>query len=339
MEEREGENLVLIDADSIIYIVGSDLQNLQLEPLGILKLDEFISSILKSTWSKNYLGFVGGSEGRNFRKYIAVSKPYKGNRQKEKPEWFDYWKPILMARMINYWGFVSCENIEADDACAIARTKFDGQYDKITIASPDKDLFQIAETYFYDYTKRTTVYCETQVAIYKLCHQMITGDSTDNIPGCEGVGKILASDVLLELTKTAYTRNDALRVVRSFYLKWYTVTLRENAIVKQQKEFLLKYKKDNNISKLTAAKKAEALKEFHFDDFLILTKEQALEKFKEQRKLITLLNTEAQGLEYDFILPEPIVDDKVDWEALETFKMDMDLVAEEDLAFDFEDEL
>jgi hypothetical protein len=37
-----------------------------------------------------------------------------------------------------------------DDACAIARVKYGDMYSKITIASPDKDLLQIADTWFYD---------------------------------------------------------------------------------------------------------------------------------------------------------------------------------------------
>jgi hypothetical protein len=62
----------------MIYIIGSELEHLQLEPLGIMKLDEFISDILITTGSKDYLGFIG--KGRNFRKDIAITKPYKGTR-------------------------------------------------------------------------------------------------------------------------------------------------------------------------------------------------------------------------------------------------------------------
>jgi hypothetical protein len=51
--EKEN-NLVIIDADSMIYIIGSELEHLQLEPLGIMKLDEFISDILITTGSKDY---------------------------------------------------------------------------------------------------------------------------------------------------------------------------------------------------------------------------------------------------------------------------------------------
>jgi hypothetical protein len=61
-------------------------------------------------------------------------------------------------------GFQPCDNIEADDACAIARVKYGDMYSKITIASPDKDLLQIADTWFYDYSKRTTIFCNETVS-------------------------------------------------------------------------------------------------------------------------------------------------------------------------------
>jgi hypothetical protein len=79
---KKKNNLVIIDADSMIYIIGSELEHLQLEPLGIMKLDEFISDILITTGSKDYLGFIGG-KGRNSRKKISLLSP---SNQARKPE-------------------------------------------------------------------------------------------------------------------------------------------------------------------------------------------------------------------------------------------------------------
>jgi hypothetical protein len=47
-----------------------------------MKLDEFISDILITTGSKDYLGFIGG-KGRNFRKDTKLPRD-----QARKPEWF-----------------------------------------------------------------------------------------------------------------------------------------------------------------------------------------------------------------------------------------------------------
>jgi hypothetical protein len=83
-----------------------------------MKLDEFISDIL-ITGSKDYLGFIGG-KGRNFRKDISLLlSPTKGPGQKTRVV------RILAAyigpKNDRTLGFQPCDNIEADDACAIAR--------------------------------------------------------------------------------------------------------------------------------------------------------------------------------------------------------------------------
>jgi hypothetical protein len=91
--------------------LGSELEHLQLEPLGIMKLDEFISDILITTGSKDYLGFIGG-KGRNFRKDVAITRPTKGPG--EKPSGL-YFGNLLAQRMIEHWGFQPCDNIETDD--------------------------------------------------------------------------------------------------------------------------------------------------------------------------------------------------------------------------------
>lgn len=329
-------NLVLIDADSLIYIVGSELEHLQLEPLGILKLDEFISDILITTGSKEYLGFVGGM-GRNFRKDIAVTKPYKGTRP-EKPEWFVFWQPILVKRMIEHWGFQACDNIEADDACAIARAKHKDTHGKITIASPDKDLFQIADTWFYDYTKRVTVYCNATVSLHKFCHQLITGDSTDNIPGCIGAGKVAATEEVEAIAKEGLDKESAIKRIKEFYVSWHTVVYKKKIAAKQEKEFLDDYKKKNGISRLTAALKSTALKSFVVDTSSIMSEVDAKTLFKEQYTLVKLLDTEEDGKVHGFTLINPIEDTKIDWDSIDIFHEELDQMADE-VSFEFEDEL
>lgn len=342
MNENNSEvsenNLVVIDADSMIYIIGSELEHLQLEPLGIMKLDEFISDILITTGSKEYLGFVGG-KGRNFRKDIAITKPYKGTRP-EKPEWFLYWQPILVQRMIDHWGFQPCHNIEADDACAIAKHKYAGNYNKVTIASPDKDLFQIPDTWFYDYTKRITVYCDKTVSLHKFCHQLITGDSTDNIPGCVGAGPAAADVAIQKIAKEGLDTVEAVNSIKEFYVDWHTVVLRKKQASKQEKEFLDKHKADNNIARLTAPLKSEALKSFVVDTSMLLSRQEALILFKEQHSLIKLIDNEPEAAKHDFFMTDPIVDKSVDWDKIEIFYEESDRLHEDEKPdFDFLEDL
>ena len=333
---KSENNLVIIDADSMIYIIGSELEHLQLEPLGIMKLDEFISDILITTGSKEYLGFIGG-QGRNFRKDVAITKPYKGTRP-EKPEWFIFWQPILGQRMIDHWGFQACGNIEADDACAIARTKYDGVYNKITIASPDKDLLQIPDTWFYDYSKRVTVYCDKTVSLHKFCHQLITGDSTDNIPGCFGAGKAAADVAVQKIAKEGLDKEKAIESVKEFYIDWHTVVLKKKQVTKQEKLFLENHKAVNKIAKLTAALKSAALKTFVLDTSMILSKQEALVLFKEQHTLVKLIDNEEEALKHNFIMVAVVLNTSVDWDSIEIFHEDLEQIQEEEY-FDFMDDL
>lgn len=328
-------NLVLIDADSMIYIIGSEFQNMQLEPLGEIKLDEFIKDVLISTGSKEYIGFVGG-KGRNFRLDIAVTKPYKGTRA-EKPEWFEFWGPILKKRMIEHWGFQECCNIEADDACIIARNKYEGQYNKITIATPDKDLLQRGDTWFYDYLKRTTVYCTESVSVLKYCYQLIFGDSTDNIPGCAGAGKVKATEIVQKIAESGLDREASIKEVIKFYKEWYSSTLKSKQVAKQEKEYLVTYKKENGITKLTKEKKSKALKHFVPDLSMILTEEQIITLFEEQTGLVKMLDNEEDAAKYGFILGSPTLDTRVDWDKIEIFQEEIENMVEEH--FDFEEYL
>lgn len=340
MEETKkiDEDIVLIDADSIIYVVGYELAEMPLEPIGIIKFDEFIQDILIATTSKHYQGFFGGRGGHNFRKTVATTKEYKGNRPDEKPEWFTFWAPILKKRMEEHWGFEPCLNIEADDACAIAASKYKPIYRKVTIASPDKDLFQIPDVWFYDYIKRTTVYCNETVALEKLCTQIITGDSTDNIPGCFGAGASAAKVPVDAIMEAGLDYDDAMEKVKEFYIEWNTVILRNKQGKKQEKVYLDAYKETNGIARLTKAIKSKALKDFVVDTSMLLTKDQSKLMFKEQYKLVKLLDTEEDGKKHGFVLGEPIVDTSINWDEIDIFHEELEMM-EDEQDFDFEDDL
>ena len=330
-------NLVIIDADSIMYIVGYELSEMRLEPLGLIKLDSFISDILIATESRDYLGFYGGG-GVNYRNAIAVTKEYKGNRAKEKPEWFEFWAPILKKRMKDFWGFQQCGNIEADDACAIAVEKYREEYNKITIASPDKDLYQIPECWFFDYYKRVTLYCNRTVSLHKLCGQLIQGDTTDNIPALSGAGKSAAATVVAVIAESGMEYNEAMDYIKEYYVEWNTVILKAKQAKKQEKVFLDVWKKENNVSRLTKKVKSDALATFKVDTSMLLDRIASIKLYKEQSQLLTLLTTEAQGKKHGFIMTDIITDDKVDWASIEIYAEGQEALSEDE-DFEFIDEL
>ena len=125
----------------------------------------------------------------NFRHDIATVLPYKGNRKDtHKPHWYQQIRNYLTT----YWGGEVIEGREADDECAIAQYTHDSPSIICTI---DKDLDQVPG-HHYDYVRKTfytTSKDEGECLFYK---QVLSGDSTDNIPGCYKVGAVRAAKIV-----------------------------------------------------------------------------------------------------------------------------------------------
>jgi hypothetical protein len=119
---------VIIDADSMIYIIGSELEHLQLGALGIMKLDEFISDILVTI--KRLLRI---HRRRRCSKSISLLlSPTKGPRRK--PEWFVFWQPIGPKPNDRTPGTQPADNTEIDRAANPPGNTL--KYSKITIKQP-----------------------------------------------------------------------------------------------------------------------------------------------------------------------------------------------------------
>ena len=122
------------------------------------------------------------SSSKNFRHQIATTRPYKGNRKVEH-------RPTYEQEIKNYikenWDTYTGENEEADDLMGIAQTK-EGPEDSIII-SLDKDLDQIPGLK-YNFMHNVHYNVSKQQADYNFCMQVMTGDTTDNIPGLPGIG-------------------------------------------------------------------------------------------------------------------------------------------------------
>lgn len=208
------KNLSAVDADSIMNIVGANniiksdvikmlsvsgevseeqLMELYKDTFNVKhvldRVDSFVHSILFSTKADRYLLYIADHTADKkdmFRYSLAVTKPYKGTRPPT-PAYMRYWKPIIAEHLINKWGAIPQRWIEADDACAIAMTKYKDLYN-CTLCSPDKDLKQIPGNH-YDYSKLVYASIDTTESYRILFAQCMVGDSTDNIPGLKGVGK------------------------------------------------------------------------------------------------------------------------------------------------------
>lgn len=122
--------------------------------------------------------FVNGKD--NFRYEIATIKPYKGNRDTtHKPKYYREIKNYMVQKL----GAMECHGMETDDMLGIVQCSTPGT----VIVSTDKDLLQVPG-YNFNWVKGELKFVEPEEADMMFWYQMLTGDSTDNIPGITGIG-------------------------------------------------------------------------------------------------------------------------------------------------------
>lgn len=188
----EQKFLGIVDADILAYRVAAASENDSLES-ATDSLDGFINSIVKNTKCKRYIFLLSSSD--NYRKMVGKTKEYKGNRKDiVRPK---YLKPLRKYLIEVYKGIIVTDGItgyEADDGVAALADRYKG--DSIII-STDKDLKQL-EGLYYNPVKNTTVETSTKEATRNLAKQLMTGDSTDNIPGLPKIGDKKAEKFLAE---------------------------------------------------------------------------------------------------------------------------------------------
>ena len=130
------------------------------------------------------------SSRRNFRHDLAVTRPYKGNRDpSHRPTHEEKIKDFIKGK----WDTTTGDNEEADDLLGIAQTKY-GAEDSV-IVSIDKDLDQIPGLK-YNFVKDIRYNVTEKQAWYTFHMQLLTGDTTDNIVGLPGIGPGKAAKAL-----------------------------------------------------------------------------------------------------------------------------------------------
>lgn len=126
----------------------------------------------------------------NFRDKVAVTRPYKGNRDRtHRPAH----EQAIRAYMIANYDTTEAHGEEADDLLGIAQTKY-GPLDSVII-SIDKDLDQIPGLK-YNFAHDINYNVTDAQATYNFHMQLLMGDTTDNIPGLPGIGPGKASKAL-----------------------------------------------------------------------------------------------------------------------------------------------
>ena len=185
------------------YFALPPLRNSEGFPTGLLTGFVNLVDTLRRDHSTDYLVFALDAKGKTFRNEIYPE--YKANRD-EAPEELKKQLPVAI-EWIEQMGFanLSREGYEADDVITTV-TKFAREKDMhVRIVSHDKDLYQMLENgkvEMYDAIKRCVV--DEQTCIDKfgvhpkdfINFQAILGDSSDNVPGVKGIGKVGAAKLI-----------------------------------------------------------------------------------------------------------------------------------------------
>ncbi len=185
------------------YFALPPLRNSQGFPTGLLT--GFINLIdsLRREHNTDYIVFALDTKGKSFREDIYPE--YKANRG-EAPE--DLLKQLPIAvEWIDRMGFanISKDGYEADDIIATITSFAKRRGLRVRVVSHDKDLYQLIDdnrVTLYDAVKKVEVDedgCFKKFGVKPqdfTNFQALVGDSSDNIPGVKGIGKIGASKLI-----------------------------------------------------------------------------------------------------------------------------------------------
>lgn len=206
-EAFQNKRTAVIDGDGFAWAIGwinkDSMSNKQVTD----SVDSCVHDILQGVRAEHYIGVLsplpfdpancyvpieGGlpipvPARPNFRKAVAKSRPYKGNRP-ERPEWYLKWCPIIENHLEEAWGFIRTpEGYEADDLVATLMIELTSVGAKPICCGNDKDLLQIPGEHF-NVVKKTIQTLDWYQCIYKLWTQCLMGDQTDSVDGIPGMG-------------------------------------------------------------------------------------------------------------------------------------------------------
>jgi DNA polymerase-1 len=185
------------------YFALPPLRNSEGFPTGLLTGFANLVDALRRDHSTDYLVFALDAKGKTFRNEIYPE--YKANRDAP-PEDLTRQLPVAI-EWIEQMGFanMSREGYEADDVIATITKFAKAQGLRVRIVSHDKDLYQMIEdgvVEMYDSVKRAVVdeqTCMDKFGVHPrdfINFQAILGDSSDNVPGVKGIGKVGASKLI-----------------------------------------------------------------------------------------------------------------------------------------------
>ncbi len=306
MNLNSKKSIFLIDGSSFLYraYYGSrPLHTTKGEPVhAVYSFCRMIKKLIER-FSVQNIAIVWDSKGPTMRH--EMFEEYKATRQAPPTDLFDQKERIVeFAELIGVHQ-VAKQGYEADDLMfSIAQDMQKEDFDVILVTS-DKDMGQVLsdKVYLYDYFKDQLL---SQAAFEeKVCFSVaklpfyfaLLGDSSDNIPGVKGIGKVGAQQLVTQFDslKDLYARIDTIEKPR---IKNALLANKENAFL-SQKLFLLHYFKTGVTIQDLAINQAQwsaarpLFKELEFKSLLAdtgVTKEQRQQLFEHKVALLKKKN-------------------------------------------------
>lgn len=198
---QKNDNILLIDGDLIAYKVGftsesvTDWGDGTVTLTGNVKETEhsvevYVKRLMEQFTPKKTIICLGGKN--NFRR--ALYPDYKAQRKSQR-------KPLMLNHVYKFlkenYDVKSKEGLEADDVLGILLTHPTLLPGKRIVVSADKDLLQVPGRH-YNPDKDLKRLVKEPDADRVFWMQTLTGDSTDNYPGCPGIGPKRAEKLLAE---------------------------------------------------------------------------------------------------------------------------------------------
>lgn len=173
-----------VDGDILAYRTAAVCEE-HFEGAAEAIIDSTLRDIATDTNIPHMRIYISGED--NFRKEVAKTKPYKGNRATMvRPRFLESTKLYLYEK----YGAVQVHGYEADDAIATDMTQTGAIHCGI-----DKDMLQIPGMH-YNYVKKEWKTISEEDAILILYRQILQGDNSDNIPGLPRIGEKKAADAI-----------------------------------------------------------------------------------------------------------------------------------------------
>jgi 5'-3' exonuclease len=192
--------LAQIDGDLITYPCAASCK--ENDPFDVAKyrMEEKLREILDTVQATEFKIFLSSN---NFRKTLFQS--YKANRDNlERPKHLEACREYLVYE----WNAILKTPYEADDLLGIYQT------DETILCSYDKDLRMISGKH-YNWNKKIFETVDLQTGLKHFYKQMLIGDSSDNIIGINGIGKVKADKIISPLN----TEQEMFDTVYDLYTK------------------------------------------------------------------------------------------------------------------------